>query len=214
MNLIRRIDEIIEENSLLKHKFYQMWSDGELDIPMLAGYSKEYYQLVKAVPLFMESILPAAPAADTGVLELNMREEYDHIPLWEDFATGLEVSKEDLTSYAGLDKTRRAVSDLHGLMSGYDRGAAAMYALEKEIPKISRTKLEGLSEFYGIRDGAATEYFVQHMEADIRHTDAWRDVLEAADSDPEHLVEAAQESVRSQNLILDACYETYCRNNN
>lgn len=213
MNLIRRIDEIIEENSLLKHKFYQMWSDGELDIPMLAGYSMEYYQLVKAVPLFMESILPAAPASDAGVLELNMREEYDHIPLWEDFAAGLGVSREDLVSYAGQDKTRTAVSSLHGLMSECGRGAAAMYALEKEIPKISRTKLEGLAEFYGIRDGATTEYFVQHMEADIRHTDAWRDVLETADSDPEHLVEAAQESVHSQNLILDACYGAYCNNN-
>lgn len=212
MNLIRRIDDIIEENSLLKHKFYQMWSDGQLDLPMLAGYSKEYYQLVKAVPLFMESILPAAPASEADVLESNMREEYDHIPLWEDFAAGLGVSRDELISYTGLDKTRSAVSNLHGLMDGYLRGAAAMYAFEKEIPKISSTKIDGLSEFYGIRDKEAVEYFVQHMEADIRHADAWRDVLDAADSDHDELIKAAEESVRAQNLVLDACYEEYCNN--
>ena len=30
MNLIKRIDEMIEERSLLKHPFYEMWSDGKL----------------------------------------------------------------------------------------------------------------------------------------------------------------------------------------
>ena len=43
MNLIKRIDEMIEERSLLKHPFYQMWSDGKLSVDMLAGYSKEYW---------------------------------------------------------------------------------------------------------------------------------------------------------------------------
>ena len=212
MNIIRKIDDIIEENSLLKHKFYQMWSDGQLDLPMLAGYSREYYQLVKAVPLFMESILPAAPASEADILESNMREEYDHIPLWEDFAASLGVPRDELVSYTGLDKTRTAVSNLHGLMDGYMRGAAAMYAFEKEIPRISSTKLDGLSEFYGIRDKDAVEYFVQHMEADIRHADTWRDVLDATDSDHDGLIKAAEGSVRAQNLVLDACYEEYCNN--
>ncbi|NIP31398.1 MAG: pyrroloquinoline quinone biosynthesis protein PqqC, partial [Candidatus Dadabacteria bacterium] len=49
MNLIKRIDEMIEERSLLKHPFYEMWSDGKLTLESLAGYSKEYFQLVKEV---------------------------------------------------------------------------------------------------------------------------------------------------------------------
>ena len=209
MNLIQRIDDIIEAGSLLKHPFYRMWSEGQLTRPMLAGYSKEYYQLVKAVPLYMESILSVASQSDE--LESNMREEYEHIPLWEDFAAGLGVPRGDLASYGGLEKTRSAVSSLHGLMDGYRAGAAAMYSLEKEIPEISRTKLEGLREFYGMDEH--TEYFVQHMEADVRHAEDWRRILETPGSDDEELVRTAQESVLAQNLILDACYETYCDNN-
>ncbi len=53
-HLIQEIDRIIEERSLLKHPFYQAWSDGKLTRESLAGYSKEYYQLVKAVPIFMD----------------------------------------------------------------------------------------------------------------------------------------------------------------
>ena len=207
MNLIQRIDGVIEEGSLLKHPFYRMWSEGRLTRSMLAGYSKEYYQLVKAVPLYMESILSVAPKSDE--LESNMREEYEHIPLWEDFAAGLGVPRSELVSYEGLEKTKSAVSSLHTLMDGYYTGAAAMYSLEKEIPEISRTKLEGLREFYGMDED--TEYFVQHMDADVRHAGDWRRILEV--SDDGELVRVAQESVRAQNLILDACYETYCGNN-
>ena len=47
MNTIKKIDEMIEERSLLKHPFYQMWSDGKLTPESLAGYSKEYFQLGK-----------------------------------------------------------------------------------------------------------------------------------------------------------------------
>ena len=50
MNLIQKIDQIIEERSLLKHPFYEMWSDGKLTQDSLAGYSKEYFQLVQVVP--------------------------------------------------------------------------------------------------------------------------------------------------------------------
>ena len=57
MNIIQKIDEMIEERSLLKHPFYQMWSDGKLTKESLAGYSKEYFQLVKAVPAFMAPII-------------------------------------------------------------------------------------------------------------------------------------------------------------
>ena len=46
MNIVQKIDEMIEERSLLKHPFYEMWSDGKLKLESLAGYSKEYFQLV------------------------------------------------------------------------------------------------------------------------------------------------------------------------
>ena len=49
MNLIQKIDQIIEERSLLKHPFYEMWSDGKLTQESLAGYSKSSRIVVKGV---------------------------------------------------------------------------------------------------------------------------------------------------------------------
>lgn len=210
MNIIQRIDKIIEERSLLKHPFYEMWSDGKLTQESLAGYSKEYFQLVKAVPEFMTPIIEKAPNSVITELTENQQEESDHIKPWISFAGELGVSNDELISYSGLDKTKKAVSDLSELMTTFDGGACAMYAFEKEIPKISQTKLDGLSEFYQITNDNATEYFKLHTEADIRHTASWRNILEKSNADTSNLIEIAEKSVSAQNLLLDSCYEEYC----
>ena len=210
MNLIQKIDQIIEERSLLKHPFYEMWSDGKLTQESLAGYSKEYFQLVKAVPEFMTPIIEKAPNSVITELTENQQEESDHIKPWISFAGELGISNDELISYSGLDKTKKAVSDLSELMTTFDGGACAMYAFEKEIPKISQTKLDGLSEFYQITSDNATEYFKLHTEADVRHAASWRNILEKSNADTSNLIEIAEKSVSAQNLLLDSCYEEYC----
>jgi len=210
MNLIQRIDEIIGERSLLKHPFYEMWSDGKLTQESLAGYSKEYFQLVKAVPEFMAPIIEKAPDSVIPDLRFNQQEESDHIKPWINFAGELGISENELISYPGTNKTNNAVSDLGELMNTYDGGACAMYAFEKEIPKISQTKLDGLSEFYQMTNDNATEYFKLHTEADIRHAASWRNILEKSSVDTSNLIEIAEKSVSAQNLLLDSCYEEYC----
>ncbi len=210
MNIIKKIDEMIEERSLLKHPFYQMWSDGKLTQESLAGYSKEYFQLVKAVPFFMTPIIEKAPNSVVSELIANQQEESDHVKPWINFAGELGVSEDELTSNTGLTKTRKAVSDLNELMNTFEGGACAMYAFEKEIPKISQTKLDGLAEFYGMTSNEATEYFKLHTEADIRHAASWRNILENSSTDSNNLLEIADKSISAQNLLLDSCYEEYC----
>ena len=91
-SLVKSIDQIIEERSLLKHPFYQMWSDGKLELDSLKGYSKEYYQLVKQVPQFMEPLVQGATSDMKDELIQNMKEESEHIPLWEKFAGSIGIS--------------------------------------------------------------------------------------------------------------------------
>ena len=210
MSIIKKIDEMIEERSLLKHPFYQMWSDGKLTQESLAGYSKEYFQLVKAVPSFMTPIIEKSPDAIVSELIENQQEESDHIKSWITFAGELGISENDLVSYSGTDKTCKAVSDLNELMNTFDGGACAMYAFEKEIPKISQTKLDGLAEFYKITSNNGTEYFKLHTEADIRHAASWRNIVEKSSVDSNNLIEIADKSISAQNLLLDSCYEEYC----
>jgi len=210
MNLIKKIDEMIEERSLLKHPFYEMWSDGKLTLESLAGYSKEYFQLVKNVPSFMTPIIEKAPKSVISELIENQKEEADHIRPWIKFAGELGISEEDLIQYSALEKTNRAVSELSELMNSYEGGACAMYAFEKEIPKISQTKLDGLAQFYGMTNEEATQYFKLHTEADIRHAASWRNILQTAKSNTDDLILIAEKSISAQNLLLDSCYEEYC----
>ena len=209
MDLIKKIDQMIEERSLLKHPFYQTWSDGKLTKEALAGYSKEYFQLVKQVPAFMTPIIEQSPDEFVKELTENQQEESEHIRPWISFASELGISENELMSYSGLPKTQQAVSDLSELMSDFESGSCAMYAFEKEIPKISQTKLDGLAQFYGMTSQEATEYFKLHTEADIRHAASWRKIIQNSSAN-DKLIEVADKSISAQNLLLDSCFEKYC----
>ena len=209
-SLIQKIDRIIEERSLLNHPFYQAWSDGKLTREALAGYSKEYYQLVKAVPIFMTQLMDHIPSSLYHEFDFHQQEEFSHIDMWERFAGGLGISRNDLLNYDGLYKTNHAIAGMHQLMGSLESGASAMYALEKEIPKISEIKLQGLAEFYGLTNEDVTKYFKEHMEADIRHTASWKKLIGSVTSDEHEALSVAESSVTCQNLLLDSCYEEYC----
>ena len=209
-SLIQNIDRVIEERSLLNHPFYQAWSDGKLTREALTGYSKEYYQLVKAVPVFMTQLMDHIPSSLYDEFNFHQQEEFSHIGMWERFASGLDVSRNDLLNHDGLYKTNHAISGMHHLMGSLESGAAAMYAFEKEIPKISQIKLEGLAEFYGLTSEDVTKYFKEHMEADIRHTASWRKIVEESNEDEGKIIQTVTKSVSAQNLLLDSCFEAYC----
>jgi pyrroloquinoline-quinone synthase len=210
-SLIQRIDKMIEEQSLLKHKFYVMWSEGKLSMQSLNGYSKEYFQLVKAVPSFVDKVMQKSPSELQSKIASNRDEESEHIEPWMKFASALGVSSSELQNYGGLDKTKQAVSNLSCLMDSFEGGAAAMYALEQEIPKISLSKIDGLRKFYGLSEDDAIEYFRLHAEADIRHAALWRKILEKTSASKEDdLAEIANKSLAAQNLLLDSCYDAYC----
>lgn len=208
-DLIAKIDALIEEKSLLKHPFYQKWSEGSLSIESLRGYSREYYHLAKAVPGFVGSIISHAPDnADKDSMNNVMSEEAEHVSLWAKFATSIGVESSQLDSDV-KPKTIQAVAKISSLMSSFENGACAMYAFEKEIPKISHTKLDGLAEFYGITTDDATEYLRVHTEVDIIHAAVWSKIV-ADSTRPNTMITIANESLDAQNLLLDSCYESYC----
>jgi len=208
MNIVQRIDSEIEKRSLLKHSFYQMWSEGKLTIDHLQGYSKEYFQLVKAVPKFVEGI---AKGTNDKEVAGNAREEAEHVEPWVRFATSLGVSRKDLLEYDGAAKTNTAVAKIMELSNASFEGAvAAMYSYEMELPKISRSKIEGLKKFYGMDSEDATKYFEIHEEADVRHAQTWREILQKIPVDrKEAAFAAAVESLKAQNMLLDSVQEKY-----
>ncbi len=209
--LSQKIDLLIEEYSLLKHPFYQSWSAGTLTKEVLAGYSKEYYQLVKAVPALVSKAADGCdPAYHEEVAGVHL-EEQEHIGFWEKFAHSLNVDTSSLMNYTGLDKTQAAVNMMLDACVDQSSATAVMYAFEKEIPVVSQSKLDGLAKFYDMTSADATDYFVLHTEADIRHAAVWRNMLDAMPVEKhEELLAAAKQSLIGQNTLLDACYESYC----
>ena len=54
MKLSQRLDAIIAERHLLKHPFYQAWSNGQLSLDTLRRYAGQYHAQVSAFPRFMD----------------------------------------------------------------------------------------------------------------------------------------------------------------
>lgn len=207
--LVKRIDQEIEKRSLLKHPFYQMWSKGELSMESLQGYAKEYFSLVKAVPLMVERL---AMQSNRESIAENLREEREHIEPWIRFAGALGVKREELEGYGTSQKANDSIEKMLNLMGIFENGIAAMYAYEAEIPKISRSKIDGLAKFYNITDDNATEYFRIHESVDVKHAAVWRDILAKLPIDKhEGAFNSAVSSLVAQNTILDAVYENYVK---
>ncbi len=210
--LIERIDYEIEKHSLLKHVFYQMWSEGKLTINHLQGYSKEYFQLVKVVPKFVENIFNAIadPSLKRAVGQ-NLKEESEHIEPWIMFSTAIGVQRSDLASYKGENETNMAVSTLSQLTErSLEEAVAAMYAYEKELPKISRSKIDGLKKFYGMQSNEATKYLEIHEEVDVRHSEVWKNILKTIPEEKQECaLNAAISSLEAQNKLLDSVQKNY-----
>jgi len=211
-NIVQRINSEIQNLSLLKHPFYNMWSEGKLTIDHLQGYSKEYFQLVKEVPKFVERISEDTNNPSTGdVITKNASEEAQHVELWVRFATALGLSRNDILNYEGAENTKAAVAKLMELADlTYEEAVAAMYAYEMELPKISRSKIDGLKKFYDMDSEDAMKYFEVHEEADVRHAQVWREILEKIPAHKEKAaLNAAIESLKAQNMLLDSVLEKY-----
>jgi pyrroloquinoline-quinone synthase len=209
-DIIQRIDSEIQKYSLLKHPFYEMWSEGKLTIDHLQGYSKEYFQLVKIVPKFVESIA-SKRGNSADIITKNASEEAEHIELWLRFATALGLSKTDLINYGGSEKTNAAIAKLMALSNfTFEEAVAAMYAYEMELPKISRSKIDGLKKFYGMDSEDGTKYFEVHEEADVRHAQIWREIIQKIPAHKHEVaLNAAIESLKAQNMLLDSVHEGY-----
>jgi pyrroloquinoline-quinone synthase len=212
--LICRIDQEVDKRSLLKHRFYQMWSNGELGIDHLQGYSLEYFQLVKVVPELVNNILlKMGESKLRSIVEESQKEEESHVEPWIRFASSLGVKKKDLLNHVGDENTKEAVSSLVNLTrNSLDEAICAMYAYEMDLPNISRSKIEGLNKFYNLSSSDSRNYFEIHQEADVRHAAIWRNMIrKISDNKYESCIDSAVKSLNAQNLLLDAVYEKYVK---
>lgn len=217
--LQQRIDEAIGQYAMLKHPFYQLWSEGKLSDNTLGEYAKQYYAHVCAFPTYVSAVhsrcdsLPVRQLLLENLIE-EERGEDNHPELWLRFAEGLGVNRTEVRTAQLLDSTKESVKRLKSLTSNtdYRLGVAALYAYESQIPEVARTKRVGLKEFYGIDDARAVSFFTVHESADQVHRQIEMKILnDACDTDQacDETVTAAQQGAKSLWDFLSGVQDAY-----
>jgi pyrroloquinoline-quinone synthase len=114
----------------------------------------------------------------------------------------------------GEELTKQSVDNMIKLSeSSFEEAVAVLYAFEKQLPKISETKLDGLAKFYGITDEKSSEYFNIHKDIDIYHSKIWENIIkESSDDQKEKILNAIILSLKAQNSLLDSVKTRYVDN--
>jgi pyrroloquinoline-quinone synthase len=184
MDLLNRIDEMIDEHHLLKHPFYTKWSQGTLPKEALQEYARQYYAFESSFPRFISAIHTRTESASARqqLLDNLWDEEHgevNHAELWLRFAEGIGVDRDDVKS-AERNPATQALVDLYADMSKnapVPAAVAALYAYERQVPQTSESKIEGLAKHYDVEDKRTTSFFAVHSTLDIEHSGAERQML-------------------------------------
>jgi pyrroloquinoline-quinone synthase len=195
-----RIERSRETHNVLEHPFYVRWSAGELTREELARYAGQYRHATEALARLCSDAAEVAPESRRDELSRHAAEEADHVGLWDSFveATGGEIGAEPTAETAECVQAWTAPE-------GYLSALARLYAIESGQPEIARTKLDGLTRFYGIDGATENEYFTVHEKADVAHTEQSRRLLEESMSakDEDEIVAAAESAFRANWRLLD-----------
>lgn len=189
MIFIDALNDKLAELHLLNHCFYQAWNKGELSNHALQVYAKEYYGHVAAFPRYVSAI-------HSNCDDINMRQvilgnlieedqgEDNHPELWQRFAEGLGVNRNELKNKLRLKESQALVDGYFDLVrTDFATGLGALYAYEKQSPEISKSKIEGLKKFYNIHDERSLKFFEVHMHADEWHSDECANLINRLDDE-------------------------------
>ena len=175
MQLSKQLDLIIQEHHLLNHPFYQAWNKGMLSREVLQTYAAQYYAQVDSFPRFVSRVHTHCPVIEARkvLLENLVDEEIqgtDHPALWMQFAEGLGVSKTRVKNEVLFPETQALVNTFYDIAErDWLDGLCALYVYESQVPAISKSKIAGLKDFYGIKEEHALAFFTAHEAYDVEH---------------------------------------------
>ena len=192
MTVSAAIDSKVSERAMLKHPFYQAWTEGRLPIDTLRDYARQYFHHVEAFPRAVSAVHSACDDRDgRRMLAVNLAEEegldeakQDHASLWLMLACGLGESEAAVRSQALNPETQALIDTFRKLSRrSYASGLGALYAYESQFPGVASAKIGGLIERYGIGDEETLRFFRVHESADVEHSDVCRALLDRLPED-------------------------------
>ena len=187
MTVSTAIDSKVAERAMLKHPFYQAWTEGRLPLDTLRDYARQYFHHVEAFPRAVSAVHSACEDREgRRMLAENLAEEegleagkQDHATLWLMFAYGLGEDEAAVRSQALNSETQALIDTFRRLSRrSYASGLGALYAYESQFPGVASAKIEGLVERYGISDEETLRFFRVHESADVEHSSVCRRLLD------------------------------------
>ena len=181
------IDARVTERAMLKHPFYQAWTEGRLPLDTLRDYARQYFHHVEAFPRAVSAVHSACPDRDgRRMLAENLAEEegieagkQDHATLWLMFAGGLGEDEARVREQTLNPETFDLIDTFQRLSrKSYASGLGALYAYESQFPGVASAKIEGLIDRYGINDEETLRFFRVHEYADVEHSAVCRELLD------------------------------------
>ena len=181
------IDSKVAERAMLKHPFYQAWTEGRLPLDTLRDYARQYFHHVEAFPRAVSAVHCACPDRDgRRMLAENLAEEegleagkQDHASLWLMFACGLGEGEDAVRAQPLNPETQALIETFRRLSrKSYAAGLGALYAYESQFPAVASAKIEGLIDRYGIADEETLRFFRVHERADVEHSEVCRKLLD------------------------------------
>ncbi len=187
MTVSQSIDARVAECAMLKHPFYQAWTEGRLSLDTLRSYARQYFHHVEAFPRAVSAVHSACPdGRGRRMLAENLAEEegieagkQDHATLWLMFACGLGETEKSVREQELNTETQALIDTFRKLAhQSYAAGLGALYAYESQFPGVASAKIEGLIDRYGIEEEETLRFFRVHESADIEHSTVCRELLD------------------------------------
>ncbi len=183
--LREQLNARISRYDLLCHPFYNAWSAGQLTREDLRQYAADYYHHVAAFPTYLSAFHCRLDdgALRRAVLNNMYEEECDgtpHSELWLDFAAAFGNERETVKSQLPLPEIAALIENFRRVARKGSKAEvlATFYAYESQVPRVAKEKARGLKEMYGC-EAKSYSYFTLHTCADVRHSQVWREQLEA-----------------------------------
>jgi len=204
MTVSSAIDAKVNARAMLKHPFYQAWTEGRLPLDTLRAYSRQYFHHVEAFPRAVSSVHANCPDREgRRMLADNLAEEegigegkQDHASLWLMFAAGLGENEDGVRAQALNAETQALIDTFRALSRrSYAAGLGALYAYESQFPGVASAKIEGLIDRYGIEDEPTLRFFRVHESADVEHSSVCRGLLDRLAQDQQADAIAAGEEL-------------------
>lgn len=186
----QRLEFRIAKYDLLCHPFYKAWSAGQLTRDDLRQYAQDYYHHVRAFPSYLAALglrldegelrraVLANMSDETGVEGRKGMAAIPHSDLWLDFAEGMGSTR-NLEWHTPVPEIKKLIRFFYQVASDGtpEQALAAFYAYESQVPRIAKEKERGLRDTYAA-DDKTCGYFALHAEADVYHSNVWRNQLE------------------------------------